>query len=85
MNRQLKFIAIGALLGIIVGTIGIFIFPQLLNFDLTTNILYRQRLGYPTDFYSPTSGGIFTISQIPVLFGVFSGLIGLTTEKLWKK
>ncbi len=81
-----KFVIIGALIGILVGTILAFLFPSLLNFGLIFNQISNKSLGYPSNSYLVTEGSIYNAyPNIALFFGLIGGVIGFIAFKVVRK
>lgn len=63
-----KYLAVGAVIGVIAGILIYIVLPQLLFSDLTYRQTFNKALGFPTDYYSPTGGGIYAVGFLPVIF-----------------
>jgi len=80
-----KSVAIGALIGIVVGIIIMATFPGLLPLDLMFNQLKNIRSGYPEDFYSFQGGSIYnTGAVVPIFFGFIGALTAFLIKKIKK-
>lgn len=80
-----RYIAVGAIIGIMAGLILPIMFPQFLYLDIIYKVLFNRQLGYPPDYYSPQSGGILTGEGIfVVFFGIVGALLGLILSKIKK-
>jgi len=79
-----RFIAIGGLIGILLGIIVSFIVPDLLLFGVQYNSLSNYRLGLPV--YTPKGGSILnSLMVIPLLFGLVGGFLGYIANLLIRK
>ncbi|GEM_PF-6836628 len=74
-----KSIITGFLLGIGIGVLLYFIFPQMLLIDLLWNSLFRQQLGLPV---ISTKG--LDIGESAFFIGIIGGFLGFTTYKIRK-
>lgn len=78
-----RFIATGALLGILIGAIISFVFPTLLTSGAEFNRSSNTQLGLPD--YSPKSGSILnSVMVFPMFLGIVGGAVGLIAYKLWR-
>ncbi len=68
-----KFIAVGSIVGVLVGIISTFLFPNLLFFGLKFNETFNTGSGYPSNFYSITGGSVY--DPLPII-ALFFGLVG---------
>jgi len=76
-----RFIAIGALSGILAGILLSLVFPNLLMFGAEYRSASNTQLGLPD--YTSTSGSILnSLIVFPMLLGILGGIFGLITFKL---
>jgi len=74
-----KWIVKGILIGLLVGIVLYFIFPQLLDIDYEYGIAYRQQVGIPSTI---KSGSMFaTRGVIPLLCAAIGGATGFVAYK----
>ncbi len=77
-----KFIVIGSLVGVLVGIIATFLFPNLLFFGLKFNETFNKSAGYPSNFYSITGGSIYdALPVIALIFGLAGAVCGFLIFK----
>lgn len=79
--KSKRFLAIGALAGILIGVLISFLFPDLLKYSAEFNNSSRVAQGLPD--YSPKSGSIFnSLMVMPMFLGILGGVLGLVLFKL---
>ncbi|MCL4418519.1 hypothetical protein M1146_00270 [Patescibacteria group bacterium] len=81
-HMQRRFVASGALVGLILGIIASLLFPNLLTLGLDFNRSFNQATGYPRDFHSEKGSVFNSLLFAPILFGLIGGLLGFTIYKL---
>lgn len=78
-----KFIAIGGLIGILVGITLAFLEPSILRFGLSFNQNFNKGLGSPDNYYLVTSGSVYNaLPEVGLLFGLIGGLVGFAVFKI---